>query len=192
MNYPPEPSKTPKFRPSTPPPPPKPATTPQNQVIQAPSQGVDLDDLIEFLYSRARYLNPQQVLSLANLVFQLTGKDPRQPAQQAAAAVGSTIGGDFRLSDEVSKQISAMRALRDSVFNGTVITAETKEAKEALGAATTLLSLLVKLEKDVRTLERLRAIEAAVIEVLKDEDPGLREKLLRRMEERVGVGKDQD
>jgi hypothetical protein len=153
-------------------------------------EGVDLGDLINFLRFHSGLLTPEQTDNLLNLAREVAkngGNSAIFDQNTSFLGTGSRIGDDFDLAGEVSEQLLAVRALRKKIYANGIIIGDLKEAKDVLTAGNQMLQLLVKLEGEVRTIERLRAVETAVIEVLKDESPELRESLLRKMEERLGL-----
>jgi hypothetical protein len=62
-----------------------------------------------------------------------------------------------------------------------------REAKEVVTSGTTMLSALMKHRKEIVNMERLRKLESAVIEVLREEDPAVRERVVARWEERLAA-----
>jgi len=79
-------------------------------------------------------------------------------------------GADFSIADEMADQIKMVKALREKIMVGDDIVAGTsiQEAQRVVQSCGSMISMLVKNHKHVMSMERYRAIESTVIEVLKE------------------------
>ena len=93
---------------------------------------------------------------------------------------------DYDLRQEVSAQLAAVKALRESAVssNGT-INVGLRDAKEALSATTSLLSLLTKLQTEIYNADRVRVLQKTTIDVMKKCDPELHKQFLGLLRERL-------
>lgn len=131
---------------------------------------IDPQELAEFLVSRKRLLTADVKAYLAANFFIETPESPYR-----------TQGMD--LYQEVIDQLSAVKALRRTVITpGGVVEGSIRDTKEALTSVTSLLTTLVRLEEEVRNMDRQRAIEQATVEVLKDLGPEIHAKFLSLLE----------
>ena len=111
------------------------------------------------------------------------------PATVAGGSSGAEeYGANFDLREEVAQQIRVVRALRDKVAPGGVIdsAASTGDMKEVVSSSATLLTLLMKTHSEIMTMDRLRNLEKSVIEVLLEESPEIRDRVMSKLEERLG------
>ena len=100
------------------------------------------------------------------------------------------LGGGFDIIDEVQQQIVAVRAIRNELIDKQGRIREgfsPREANTAFSAGNSLLQLLTKYQKDLINMGRLRKLESAVIDVLREEDPELHQRVLRRFDEKLAV-----
>jgi hypothetical protein len=156
------------------------------QDLLEPGQGVgfvaDLDEHITTLLTYASALTTDQVERLLEGLGRVFQFD--EPA--AARAAVSTESGSFDVAGEVHEQIRALKALRQAIIEGNGrlrdgVTA--REAQALIQSAATVVSLLVKYQKEFLNQDRQRRLEQAVIEVLREEDAALAERVLRRFSE---------
>lgn len=90
---------------------------------------------------------------------------------------------DLDLKRELVLQVLALQQLQAAVINDEEIPANQKaQVANSLSAA---LTTLVKLQADVLTTERLKKIEAILIEVINEQTPELQEAFLRMYNERL-------
>lgn len=115
---------------------------------------------------------------LQNLVDHLIAHKDRIPGPLLARlrdALGlrdpaSFPGLDFDLLEEVKEQLKVIRLMRAATVDTSRGTIESvKEAKEVVSSSTSLLSLLTKLYGDIYNMSRLRAIELATVETIKEQ-----------------------
>lgn len=134
-------------------------------------EGVNLNELVDNLVKYKAFMTPAMVETI-KAVYGTASK--------------KSFGAEFDLLEEVHQQIKAVRGLRSSAIgsDGAVLT-NSKEAKEALTASTSLLKLLVDLQQDIVNISRMRAVEEATGEVLKEMDEGLQEKFLQALERKL-------
>lgn len=145
--------------------------------------GIPLPALVDFLITRRHFITPDL---LAKIQENFSINALARLAQSGPGTVKSRE--DFDLHGEIVEQINAVRSLRNSVLNDRgEITASTREVKEALTTATQMISLLVKSEAEVRNMDRIRQLEIAVTEALKDIDPALQKQVISAMERRVNT-----
>lgn len=104
-----------------------------------------------------------------------------------APAAPVEYGTGFDLGAEVEAQIQAVRAVRGTVMeNGRIIKGvSSREAKEVISSGSTLLNTLMKFHEKVLNMDRLRLLEAAVIEVLGEESEELRNRVVENMEQKL-------
>jgi ABC-type amino acid transport substrate-binding protein len=113
-----------------------------------------------------------------------------QAQARTASGAGNPYGADFDLAQEVGEQIKAVRAVRQQVMtaDGSVAEGMTpRDMKEVVTSGTTLLGSLMKFHKEVINMDRLRKLEQAVIDVLMEEDEDLKNRVLAKLEERLGA-----
>lgn len=90
---------------------------------------------------------------------------------------------DMDLKRELVLQVLALQQLQAAVINDEETPANQKaQVANSLSAA---LTTLVKLQADVLTTERLKKIEAILIEVINEQPPELQEAFLRMYNERL-------
>lgn len=121
--------------------------------------GVNLDELIDFLITRKQFLRPDQIARIrAELPPNVADPPPTR------------FGSEFDLLEEIQTQINAVQILRDRVIqDGELAEGVTvRDAKEALSAATSLITTLNKVYQDIVNASRLRQIELATVEVVKE------------------------
>ena len=96
-------------------------------------------------------------------------------------------GADFSLAAEIGLQIVAVQNLRQHVFpNGHLREGcNIREAKEVLTTCNVMIKTLMDNHDRVMNMERMRAVEAATVDVLIDLDPTLKEAFLERMQSRL-------
>lgn len=142
----------------------------------------DLDDHVNTLLTHRHYLSQAQVDRIARaLRIDVEESAPRQ-------AAGMEYGADFDMAYEVQQQITAVRAIRDHVMDSRGRLREgitARDAKEVVTSGSTLLSSLMKFHSSVVNMERLRLLERAVVEVLREEDDDLRDRVLTRLAQRL-------
>jgi hypothetical protein len=141
----------------------------------------DLEDHISALLMYSSLLTEAQRARLAAglRVSTLTVVDSPPPP------VG--YGADFDLADEVEQQIAAVRAIREFVMPGGRLAGgiTSREAKEVVTSGASLLASLMKFHSGIVNMDRLRNLERAVVEVLKEESQELCERVQARLAERL-------
>ena len=97
-------------------------------------------------------------------------------------------GADFDMVEEVNEQIKAVRALRASVMDpetgGIRQDKSTRDVKEIVSSSSTLLTWLMKFHEKIIYQDRMRALEQATIEVVKDLDQQAQDKFFSVLEEK--------
>ena len=113
---------------------------------------VDLEDHVSMIEAMSEGLTDHQVARLWGIL-------------QDRAEVQVEYGPDFNMVEEVRMQIAAVRAMRNSVMPGGVMRlgVPVREMKEMVTASSTLLTTLLRTHKEVLSLDRQRAIEAATV-----------------------------
>lgn len=148
----------------------------------APFSPKDLDDHVATLLTYARLLSERQVERLLEglgRVFDLGGFTA---AVTNTKSVQSADDETFDVAFEIREQIKAVKAMRQAIMeNGRLkedVTA--REGQALVSAASTLLNQLMKHQKEIVNMERVRRLEQAVIEILREEDEGLAQRVLDR------------
>lgn len=103
-------------------------------------------------------------------------------------AEASVYGADFSMVAEIDDQIRTVRALREHVIqpNGRLREGMSpRDAKEVISASTTLLGTLMKSHEKILGFERQRAMESAVVAVLKGLGPEPKAQFFVEMERRM-------
>jgi hypothetical protein len=123
--------------------------------------GVNLDELIDFLITRKQFLRPEQLQRL-----QIAFPAPNDPTPPPVTRFGS----EFDLLEEIQTQINAVQILRDRVIQDGELAegVSVRDAKEALSAATSLITTLNKVYQEIVNANRLRQVELATVEVIKE------------------------
>lgn len=129
-------------------------------------------------------------LDLANFLIERKRFLPKDIKDSLRFAFGNPedIGGseDFDLHGEVVAQLKAVKALRQSVISDAgVIVGGARDTKEALSSTTSLLTLLNKIQNDIYNQNRIRAVQKATIEILKELDPELQARFITLLEKRL-------
>ena len=137
---------------------------------------IDANELVDFLVERRHILPPEVKLRLKNC---FSDENYEEIAQTVASAE------DFDLKSEIMQQMLAVRALRERATDPDGPPVSIKETKEALSATTSLLTLLSKINGDVYNQDRVRLLQVATIEVLKEVNPALQEKFVDLLEARL-------
>lgn len=121
-------------------------------------EDVTLDEHIEVLESLSGSLRDDQISRLWLLLATVAPPSDEQVK----------YGADFDLAAEVSMQIMAVRAMRESVLPGGRVRpgVPAREIKEVITASSTLLNTLLKTHEKIMSYERMRAIEEAVNETI--------------------------
>ena len=100
---------------------------------------------------------------------------------------GQGYGADFSLADEIGLQIVAVQNLRQHVFpNGHLREGcNIREAKEVLTTCNVMCKTLMDNHERIMSMERMRAVEAATVDILIELDDGLKERFLERLRARL-------
>ena len=97
-------------------------------------------------------------------------------------------GPGFDLTGEFNNQIRIVRALQDKIQNPDGSLKEKispREAKELITAGGTVLTALLKNHKELLSLDRRRALEAATIDTISELPPATKEAFFSNLEERL-------
>lgn len=138
------------------------------------SQKFSLSELVETACKHKRYMTPAQI----------------ELIQREFGAMKETkdggFGVEFDLMEEVGHQIAAAQMLRKANFapDGSIVTTS-KEAKEALSASLSLLKMLVDMQGELFSQARMRAIEVAVTETMKDLGEEVQGRFISTLTERL-------
>jgi len=90
-----------------------------------------------------------------------------------ASLDGQVFDADFSMAEEVTMQLTVLKAVRDKVISheGKLVSGQTvKDAKDLIQSSASLLQLLQKLRNEIINSDRLKAVEDAVITTLKGKD----------------------
>lgn len=100
---------------------------------------------------------------------------------------GQGYGADFSLADEIGLQIVAVQNLRQHVFpNGHLREGcNIREAKEVLTTCNVMIKTLMDNHDRIMSMERMRAVEAATVDVLIEVNDALKEHFLERLRIRL-------
>lgn len=103
------------------------------------------------------------------------------------AVTGQGYGADFSLADEIGLQIVAVQNLRQHVFpNGHLREGcNIREAKEVLTTCNVMCKTLMDNHERIMSMERMRAVESATVDILVEIDDTLKEKFLERLRVRL-------
>jgi hypothetical protein len=141
----------------------------------------DLDEHVETLLMYARMLTPEQKARLT--------KGLRLEGSAATRRRNGSVVYDasFDVAGEVEQQINAVKAIRDAVMPNGVLAEgiSARDAKDVVTSGSTLLVSLMRFHKEIVNMNRLRNLERAVVEVLMEESPELRERVVARLAERL-------
>lgn len=146
----------------------------------AVSQQVAVND---FMRKYVRNLTREQ----AQRLFDAIPHDLLTEEQIDGAGSGTDYGADFSLADEIGLQITAVKALRQSVFPGGRLKsdASTRDAKEVLTTCNQMIKTLMDSHGKIMNMERFRAVESATLDVLADIDEALKERFLVQLESKL-------
>lgn len=150
---------------------------PERSVVFAETDmGRTASALNSFIHDFMPRLSPTQLHSLVSSL----------PAGMLATT-GQGYGADFSLADEIGLQIVAVQNLRQHVFpNGHLREGcNIREAKEVLTTCNVMIKTLMDNHARIMNMERMRAVEAATIEILVELDDSLKEQFLERLKARL-------
>ena len=118
---------------------------------------IELDGYIGLIDEMSEHLNDKQISQLWGI---LAGRGEEGRVEYNAS---------FDIGKEISQQIMAVRALRNSVMPGGKVRPglAAREVKETITASATLLNTLLKTHEKVMSFDRSRAIEEAVTETVR-------------------------
>ena len=94
----------------------------------------------------------------------------------------------YDLKDEISRQITAVRALQNMVItNGRVVDGvSAREVKDTVATANSMIGTLMRHHEELMSMDRRRAIEQSTVEVLQEMGGGeLVDRFVTLMEERL-------
>ena len=143
----------------------------------------DVSAALEQVLTYIRYTTKDQRRALGEALRRL---DPETKPTDAAPEV--EYGASFDLVQEVERQIAAVRAVRDTVIgeDGKILPGtSSREAKEVIASGSTMLNTLMKFHSQVVNMDRIRRLEASVVEVLKEADPELAREVVDKLEQRL-------
>lgn len=139
---------------------------------------LDVTPLIEQLVLYKAFVSEEQAKTLYDLV---SGILPEAKDQYDA---------NFNFTEEINEQIKAIRAMRGAVIepSGKVVQgASVREIKEVVTASSTLLQTLLKTHEQVQSFERQRAIETAVIKLVRGLSEEAQAEFFKTLEEELGL-----
>lgn len=134
-----------------------------------------LDTEVETILNNPSLLSEEQVQNLQLILREHFGE-------------ADVYGADFSMVSEIDDQIRTVRALREHVIqpNGRLREGmNARDAKEVISASTTLLGTLMKSHDKILGFERQRAMESAVVAVLKGLDPDIKAQFFSELERRM-------
>jgi hypothetical protein len=137
----------------------------------------------EFMRKWVKNLTREQ----AQRLFDAIPHDLLTEEQIDGAGNTSDYGADFSLADEIGLQITAVKALRQSVFPGGRLKSDatTRDAKEVLTTCNQMIKTLMDSHGKIMNMERFRAVESATLDVLADIEPELKERFLVQLESKL-------
>ena len=137
----------------------------------------------EFMRKYVKNLTREQ----AQRLFDAIPHDLLTEEQIDGSGNTSDYGADFSLADEIGLQITAVKALRQSVFPGGRLKtdATTRDAKEVLTTCNQMIKTLMDSHGKIMNMERFRAVESATLDVLADLEPELKERFLVQLESKL-------
>lgn len=124
-------------------------------------------DAFEALKTRLEYLNPIDQRELKRLLTIELGED------------GDDFDHDFDLKEEINAQLRMLRTMRSRAERENI---STRELKETLTASSSLITMLIKEQEKVVNIDRLRTVERAVVEAIKDQPHEVQEAFLSFLE----------
>lgn len=150
--------------------------SPRNTVFAETDMGRAANGLNVFIHDFLPKLSKEQ---LHRLVSSL-------PAG-SLETTGQGYGADFSLADEIGLQIVAVQNLRQHVFpNGHLREGcNIREAKEVLTTCNVMCKTLMDNHERIMSMERMRAVEAATVDILMDLGDDLKELFLERLRARL-------
>lgn len=127
----------------------------------SPEASVLKHEFEKFYFNVLPHLSSEQASSLMDKIMMLDLiPDYRRDAVE--------YGANYDLKQEIQGLIDAVKAMQDSVMiNGRIRNDVTpKEMKEVVTSTTSLMNLLMKYHRELLSMDRMRALEAATVEVL--------------------------
>lgn len=124
-------------------------------------------DAFEALKTRLEYLNPIDQRELKRLLTIELGED------------GDDFDHDFDLKEEINAQLRMLRTMRSRAERENI---STRELKETLTASSSLITMLIKEQEKVVNIDRLRTVERAVVEAIKEQSHEVQEAFLSFLE----------
>lgn len=152
---------------------------PYEDKLETHSLHEDVEGSVNFLLQHADYVEAGQWLRMERRIGPRFDEEARE---------GVTYGADFSMAEELQAQIAAVRAVRDRIMmrDGSLSTdISTREAKEVISSGSTLLGTLMKYHEKVMNMERLRLLEASVVEALGEVEEELRDQVLGIMDQKL-------
>ena len=150
----------------------------------------DVTAALEQVLLYIRYTSQEQRERLRAALNRLEPEEVAQFSDHQNDGLSSQVGygAAFNLVHEVEAQIAAVRAVRDTVLgsDGRILAGtSSREAKEVIASGSTLINTLMKFHTQVVNMDRIRKLEASVVEVLKEADPEIADAVLERLEQRL-------
>lgn len=102
------------------------------------------------------------------------------------AAEREAYGAGFNMMTEVTDQIVALRALRTRVLTDTGLVragVTARELKEVVAASNSMLQTLMKTHERIVNYDRMRAIEEATIEAIKELPDEVKQQFFAKLEQ---------
>jgi hypothetical protein len=176
LKAPPEPPKTEGLQPMPSATAPIVGVSPRSTVFAETDMGRTATGLQVFIHDFLPRLSPEQLHRLVSAL----------PAG-ALAVTGQGYGADFSLADEIGLQIVAVQNLRQYVFpNGHLREdCSIREAKEVLTTCNVMIKTMMDNHDRIMSMERMRAVEAATVDILIEIEDGLKEQFLERLRARL-------
>ena len=138
---------------------------------------VDLEEHVTMIEQSLESLTDGQVFRLWNLL-------------RGASEEKVDYGPNFNLTLEVERQLQAVAAMRASVMTSTGTVrpgVASRDLKDTISASNTLLTTLLKVHKDVLSLDRQRSIELALTDTIQTLPDKKREEFLEKLEENLAA-----
>jgi hypothetical protein len=136
----------------------------------AETYGIDISEVVDFLEANQPRLSEGQLVRLARLAPEL---DPVKSIE------------DFNLLQEVRAQIDLVQRLRQQVAPKGKPIDDVPAVDRALRASNQLLPLLHKLLDSIQNMDRLRKIEDAAVEAVKELAPDAQGRFYAALEDRL-------
>lgn len=144
--------------------------------------GIDPEELVEFLIQRKVFLAPKLLQRLAD---NFTQHSVRMAADHGEFGDPESLE-DVDLHQEHVEWLAVSRAMRRKLYDENGDLLPIKEVKDAMSVSQTLLGNLQKSVEAVYNARRIKLMEEACAEALKEVDPKLQQDFRRILQEKIG------